>query len=548
MQLAHCIKSRFGRLIPQRSSELRPQFILAALVLIISAGGSEVALGKSLHEKIDAAIAAKAGGELAKVSSDAEFVRRIYLDLAGTVPTVEQTQAFLSDADAAKREKLIDKLLAAPEFGRRMQEAISTMLLERRKGSPIKDEEWNEFLQEAFNSNKPWHELTQDILFADDDEEIKPAKKFFEVTGRAKDPHQKTQDVARLFLGRNMKCAQCHDHPSVFDYKQAEYFGIFSYVQDAPDKAKSEFESVFVPGKQVTFPRLPGKPEVKLPTFTKEQKEEAKKFRPRLLLARDLPTKDNELFKRNSVNRFWFLMFGRGLVNPLDLLHEENPPSHPELMATLADDFASHDFDVKYLIREICLSQTYQRSSVLPEGVKAEEILPASYRVFTPKGLTPEQMAWSLMQATENLEALKKVSVPEESEFDWYNYTNGRVGPPTNIPDILNLFAGVFGNPPGEAEEEFTPSMGDALFLMNEQIVLEWLQPKPGNLIDRVTKLEDPAELTEQLTLAIFARPATEEEKQLAAEHLQQNASARQQAIIDLAWAMLTADEFRMNH
>src|SRR5690606_31107535 len=124
--------------------------------------------------------------------------------------------------------------------------------------------------------------------------QLKPARKFFTVAGRDKNSHQLTQDVARLLLGRSIMCAQCHDHPSVTDYSQEEYFGLFAYLKDKPEQAKSEFESVFVPGKQETFPRLPGTPEVVIPTFTKEQADEAKAFRPRLLLARDLPTADND--------------------------------------------------------------------------------------------------------------------------------------------------------------------------------------------------------------------------------------------------------------
>jgi hypothetical protein len=503
---------------------------------------------QSLHEKIDIQIAAQAGGELAPAASDAEFFRRINLDLAGTIPTPEETTAFLADADAAKREKLIDRLLAAPNYGRHLQEAFSAMLLERRAGSGVPNQQWNSFLQEAFNTNRPWNELTRDLLFADDNDKLQAAKRFLEVDGRAKDPHQKTQDIARLFLGRNMKCAQCHDHPSVANYKQAEYFGLYSYLQDKPEQAKSEFESVFIPGKNVTFPRLPGMAEVVMPTFTKEQEAEAKAFRPRLLLARDLPTTENDLFKRNSVNRLWFLMFGRGLVNPLDLLHPDNPPSHPDLMTILAEDFGTHKFDIKYFLREIALSQAYQRTSVLPAGVKAADIPTTSYRVYVPKPLSPEQIAWSMMRATGNQAALEAAAVLEKSEFDWYNYLNGKCDTPTNIPDVLNLFVGIFGNPPGEAEEEFTPSMGHALFLMNERLVLGWLEPKPGNLMERIVKLTEPNDIAEQLSLAINSRPATEDEKKLAANYLQQHADARETAITDLAWAMLTADEFRMNH
>ena len=516
-------------------------------LLLVSAGALSPAVGESLHEKIDAHIASAAGGELAPLSGDAEFVRRVYLDLAGTIPTADEAAAFIADSDPAKREILIDKLLAAPEYGRRLEEAIGAMWLERRAGSAISHREWSQFLRDAFNANRPWNELVRSVLFAEDNDQLQAARKFLEVDGRAKDPHQRTQDIARLFLGRDMKCAQCHDHPSVDHYKQSEYFGLFSYLQDKPEQAKSEFESVFISGKNATFPRLPGMAEVVMPTFTKEQAEEAKAFRPRLLLARDLPSGENELFRRNSVNRFWFLMFGRGLVNPLDLLHPDNPPTHPELMTLLADDFAAHQFDLKYLLREIALSQTYQRSSVVPAGVPAEDIPTESYRVYVPKPLSPEQLAWSMMRATGVQATLEAAAVPEKSDFGWYNL-NGKCATPTNVPDTLDLFVGIFGAPPGEAEEEFTPSMGQALFLMNERLVLDWLQPGPGNLTESVLAMSDPAAIVDRLSYSINSRPATAAEQALAAKHLEASAATREAAIVDLAWAMLTADEFRMNH
>lgn len=535
---------------------LRSRFASAAILFLslaysalFSTRWATAADSQSLHEKIDLAIAARAQGPVAGTAEDDEFVRRVYLDLAGIIPVSEEAVAFGADADPAKREKLIDRLLAAPQFGRRMQEFVSSMLLERRTGSAVTDAEWNQYLRDSFNANKPWHEFTRELLFADDSEQLKPARKFFGVVGRDKNPHQMTQDVARLFLGRSVMCAQCHDHPNVATYSQADYFGLFSYLQEKPEQAKTPFESVFVAGKKETFPRLPGKDQVVIPTFTKEQADEAKAFRPRLLLARDLPTADNELFKRNSVNRLWFLMLGRGLVHPLDLHHDGNAPSHPELLTLLANDFAGHGFDVKYLLREIALSQTYQRASRLPEGTKGSDVAPASYRIFNPKPLSPEQLAWSMLRATGNLPAFEKAAVPQKPDFGWYNYINGRIAsPPSNVPDVLDLFVGVFGNPPGEAEVEFNPSMGQALFVLNERLILGWLEPRDGNLMHRVGTLTDKPAIVKQLYLAILSRAPTDPEIAIASEFLAAQPTRSEQTLADLAWALLASDEFRMNH
>jgi hypothetical protein len=526
---------------------LRGPLRFAALLLptLLAATAS----AQTLHEKIDAAINAKAGGAVAPAASDAEFLRRAHLDLIGLIPTADEARKFFADADPAKRAKLIDALLARPEYGRRMQAALTAMLLERRTDTVVPEVDWEKYLTDSFNANKPWHTLVRELLFADDDPQLAPAKKFFAVSGRQSNPNQMAQDVSRILLGRDMMCAQCHDHPTVADFKQADFYGLFSYLQESAEQAKSDFESVFVPGKKSTFPRLPGGAEVMIPTIAKEQTEELKAWRPRLLLARDLPTPANVLFQRNSVNRLWYLMMGRGLVHPLDMHHADNPPSHPELLELLAADFAAHQFDVKYLLREIALSQAYQRSSLLPEGVAEADAPPQSYRVANFKPLSPELMAWNVMQASGNLAAMLAAPAPEKSTFTYNDYLNGRIQqPPTNLRDAMTLFIGVFGNPPGEPEVEVNPAMGHALFLMNEALVLRWLQPAGGNLVERLSGMTDNAALADELYLSVLTRTASDEEKAEVASYLEKFASRRPQALGDLVWALVCSAEFRANH
>ena len=166
---------------------------------------------------------------------------------------------------------------------------------------------------------------------------------------------------------------------------------------------------------------------------------------------RDLTAADHRRFVRSSVNRFWFLMMGRGLVHPLDLMHAKNPPSHPELLDQLADDFVAHKFDVKYLLRQIALSDAYQRSSVLPEGVDPKSVKPESYRAANPRGLSAEQLAWSLMRATGNLERIIAQPRPKDSKFTYKDYVNGKFPPPGNLPDVMNIFVASFGSPAGNS-------------------------------------------------------------------------------------------------
>ena len=503
-----------------------------------------------LHAKIDQLIAATANGPLASQADDAEFLRRATLDLAGRVPTVAETTAFLAESGSQKRIQLIDRLFAAPDYGRRMQEFLEVLVLERRTETTIKSADWTGYLRESFQQNQPWDSLVGKLLFVGkEDTQHQPAMKFILATGRKGNAHQTTQDIARIFLGRDIMCAQCHNHPSIDAYTQQDYFGLFSYVQEQSAKSTSEFESVFEPGKKKTGPRLPGGQEVKIPKFEKGQEAEAEKFRPRRLLARDLPTSTNRSFLRTSVNRFWALLMGRGLVEPLDQDHSENPPSHPMLFTLLQEDFSAHKFDIRYLLREIMLSQAYQRSSRLPEGITAKQLPVDRYRTAIPRPLSPEQLAWSLMVATGNRQRMLKATAPENSPFSAYNYINGKVDRlPATLSETMELFAWMIGNPPGESPDAFNPAMGHALFLMNEKLVLDWLQPREGSLVGRLQKINDRPKAVTHLYLSVLARRPSAEESQDAVTYLESHKADRTQALGDLAWSLLASAEFRFNH
>jgi len=520
------------------------------IILALAAWTCPPLAAQSLTQIIDREIGQQAGGPLSELCDDSEFLRRVFLDLGGRLPTSAEARTFLDDRGNQKRSQLIDRLLASPDYPRRMQQFLTTTLLERRKDSKVTDAEWTGYLREAVAANKPWNTLVTELLFAEprEDKSLPPPARFFLVSGRA-DQHQKTRDIGRLFLGRDLMCAQCHNHPTIDDYLQADYFGLLSYLQDSPAKARTEFESVFNPGKKDTGPRLPGGQEVNIPKFEKGQEQEALKHRPRLLLASSLPRADNPLFVRNSVNRFWCLLMGRGLVHPLDMHHANNPASHPKLLDALATHFSAQKFDLRDLLRQIALSEAYQRSSRLPAGATDKDVPPQSYRTAITKPLTPEQMAWAVMQATGNLKLLAAAKPTEQSDFTYKDYINGRIdGVPQTLDDTIKLFVGVFGNPPGEAEVVFNPAMGHALFLMNEPLILNWLEPRPGNLMHRITQLKDHDKLVDELYLSVLTRRPTPSETQEAAAYLQRFSEQRKTALRNLAWSLIASAEFRSNH
>jgi hypothetical protein len=513
-----------------------------------------------LHQRIDALVAAGTPDfdkQAAPLAPDAEFLRRAYLDLTGTIPTAAEARAFLSDAAADKREKLIDRLLASPEHARHLAHVFDVMLMERRPDKQVKRAEWHEYLRASFAANKPWDQLVREILSADgEDAKLRPAAKFY--LDRDAEPHLLTRDIGRLFLGMNLQCAQCHDSPIVDDYKQDIYYGLFAFLNRsflfAPkgkppvlaEKAEGDvtFQSVFDPAKvtKTAGPRLPGREPVKEPPLEKGQEyavapgKDAKpvpRFSRRAQLAAELTHPENVQFRRTIANRLWALLMGRGLVQPLDMDHSDNPPSPPELLRLLADEIGAMKFDTRAFLRELALSKTYQRSSAAPAGAKPEQFLAAHL-----KPLTPEQLALALMQATGQTDVERKALGAKQSEAALYARQAGSIA----------TFVNLFGSRPGQPAD-FEATLDQALFLANGKLIRSWLALNAaGNLTGRLGALKDDSAVAEELFLSVLTRLPTEEERKEIADYLKGRTQDRGAALEEMAWALLASAEFRFNH
>lgn len=359
-----------------------------ALALLLSAALSADE-PEPLHLRIDKAVES---GPVAPVADDAAFLRRVSLDLAGRIPSSVEARAFLEDRSADKRAKLIDRLLAAPEHARHLAVTFDVWLMERRGDKHVKTDDWRGWLTAFFAANRPYNELTREVLGADGAEPLlRPAARF--TLDRDVSPDALTRDVGRVFFGMDLECAQCHDHPRVDDYLQRDYYGIYAFVNRAylfqPDgkkpaviaeKAEGDvaFKSVFTKAEGSTRPRLPDGAAIDEPAFPKGEEYQVKadpkdktirpipKFSRRAQLARLMGEGAGRAYDRNIVNRLWAHLMGRGLVEPLDLHHSDNPPSHPELLEMLASDFAAMKYDVRAFLRELALTRTYQRSVEMP--------------------------------------------------------------------------------------------------------------------------------------------------------------------------------------
>jgi len=516
--------------------------------------------GPPLHTEIDRLIAAGYPGydrKAAPIAADDEFLRRVSLDLAGTVPTAAEARAFIADRDPAKRERLIDRLLAGYGYGRRMADHFDVVFMERRPDAKVPRAAWEAYLRESFAGNKSYAVLAREILGADGvDPGARARAKFF--LDRKLEPGTVVKDISRVFLGRNIQCAQCHDHPNVEAFKQSEYYGLLAFLNRTflfpsaeaagaviAEKADGEvtFVSVFDPAKKQkgTPPRVRGLDPVADPPAVKGKEYKVApgpNVRPvpaysrRARLAEAVTSPKNPAFARTAANRLWALMTGRGLVHPLDMDHPDNPPSHPELLALLADRFAAANYNVKWLLREIALSKTYQRSSEGPADAPEDRYLAAAV-----KPLSPEQFAYAMLQATGFADAERRALGAAASDAALAAKLAPHVGP----------FRARFGSRGGEPEDGFTATLDQTLFVKHGGAVRGLCTPRPGNTADRVAKLTDPAAAADELFLSVLTRYPTAGERADVAEFLKASGPPPA-AAAEAVWALVAAAEFRFNH
>ncbi|MBL9134062.1 MAG: DUF1549 domain-containing protein [Verrucomicrobiaceae bacterium] len=517
---------------------MRFSWTLAALL----AHSIPLAAGDSITAQIDQLTAAQA-----TPADDAEFLRRVWLDFDGGIPTADEARAFLADKAPDKRTKLIDTLIAAPRFGERMAEAFHVMLMERRGDNDA----WKAWLTDAFKTNKPWDAMVREMLAPDFLDEKERGAGYF-ITRRLEKVGQQdtdypglTRDVGRMFMGIDLQCCQCHRHLSVEDYKQIDFSGLYAVYQNlklqpADDKhktpwvsegliaAKYDFVSVLTDKKGQTAPRVPFGEEVMIPAATgddawlvkpdRKTKEPGQpKFSPLREIATRLPAPQNALFAKNIANRVWWLLTGKGIVEPLDLHHTENPPAHPALLDLLGKSLTGHHFDLRWLIREIALTKHYQRAGA------------------TQRHLTAEQQLRAFLAATGMRSMLEKITKPDLT-IDAAKYS---------LADFQKAFTAALANPAKEPELAANPSLRSALFLRNSDHVQWALKPRDGNLIDRLAKLPDPGD---ELYLTVFTRLPDEDERTQLRDWLAKRAGNKSQALGDFAWALLSATEFFVNH
>ncbi len=483
------------------------------------------------------------------VCDDATFLRRASLDIAGHLPTVEEAKAFLASAEPDKRDRLIESLLNSPDYADYFANKWAAVLKNKRDDTSdiTANFAFHSWLRDGLLANKPYDQMVRQILAATGTIVANPPVAWYK---RVKEPQQQLEDVAQLFLGVRMQCAQCHHHP--FErWSQTDYYSLsafFSQVGRKPTATAGEdviFHKRGLAQTENKKTKQPVKPAV-LGEITADIPPDED---PRLRLADWMSNQSNPFFAKSLANRYWKHFFRRGLVEPEDDIRDTNPPTNPELLEALAQHFITNKFDLKAMVRVIAQSHTYQLSAMPNEY---NEVDRQNFSHYYPKHLPAEVLLDSIDQLTgartdfaDMPPGTRAISLPDNS------YNRG------------SPFLKVFGRPEGasvcECERVQTSSLAQSLHLMNAQDIRQKLATANGraDLLSKSPKPE-PEKLGE-IYMAAFQREPRAEELKVAAEYLNQPrvdaegkpidpATAKRQAYEDLLWALINTKEFLFNH
>jgi hypothetical protein len=478
--------------------------------------------------------------------SDAEFLRRVYLDTIGLLPTPEELQQFLADPSPDKRARWIDRLLDRPEFVDYWAYKWSDLLLISSRKLP-QPAVWAfyQYVRQSVADNKPWDQFAREILTARGSNLSNGAANYFVMH---RDIAELTEKTTVTFLGLSLTCARCHNHP-IEKWTQDQYWALanlFSRVAqkngDRPGEViVYDLPSGDVPHLRRGIPMPPAPPDG--PALDLSDPRNRREY-----FAAWLTSPDNPYFARALVNRVWRHFLGRGLVEPEDDLRLTNPPTNPELLDALTRDFVQHRFDVKHLIRTILNSATYQRSS---QTVAENEADDRFYSHYLVRRLPAEVVLDIYSQVTEVPTVFSQIKV---------GTTGGVAGtdqfPPgtraLQLPDslVVSGFLDSFGRPdrsqPCSCERMSDASMSQALHLNNGQTLNEKLRAKNGRIEKWVQEKVPLDEALRRLYRLALCREPTQKEQQQMLAALKE--AQPREALEDLFWAVLTSPEFLFNH
>ena len=468
------------------------------------------------------------------LSKDEEFVRRVFLDITGTLPNSSDLKAFLANTSADKRSKLVQDLLNKPAYSDYSALVWSDLLRVDRQTLGTKQAyAYYRWLKNSFSENKPLDKLAFEILSAQGYLDEHPEGSFYKVV---KSPGELSSSFAQIFLGVRIACAECHHHP--FDkWTQADYLGMQSFFTGVRSKNAGKREILVgentSPGsnaryKEKVFAHALGQP---LPEV--QPKGDA-----RQLFAQWVVNPENQWFARNAANRIWAHLFGHGLVEPIDDFRDTNPASHPELLVKLANYLIENKYDAKALIKLITSSETYQRASTPVPGNESDEW---NYSRFLLKSMPAEVLFDAISQTT---------GVPGDFE----GYPTGTRAIQLWDSRYQDYFLKVHGRPlrvsSCSCERQKEPGIAQVLHELNSPELHRKLSHEQGKIARLIAGKSTQKEIVEELFLSYFSRFPDKSELELANEVLAKakDATSKREALEDLAWGMMNSLEFLFNH
>jgi hypothetical protein len=459
---------------------------------------------------------------------DATFLRRIYLDLQGRIPSVTETREFLQSADDAKRARAVDQLIIDGESSAKNNELHAEhlariwrrIMIPAGTANPQMGRQFEPWLEQQFRDNAPYDELARRLLTAQGDTATDAATYYAAVGGR---PENYASEFTRVFLGARIGCAQCHDHPFT-DWKQQDFWGVAAFFAGTALPEDQAFQGGALTEQHkttITFEET----EYAATYLRGAQAEIPKTKLPREVLARWMTSSETRDFAATAVNRVWQHLCGRGLVADVDNLDLATPEQRGEILDQLARKFADSGHDLRWLMSGICRSRVYQAPTVGPDEAEASPL--AGRRPL--KTLTPEQMFDSLEQA------LMLPVTRSNTESARHNGMRDQM--------VARLDESVSSSP-----EEYGAGIPQVLMLMNGRLTADATSLDRSRTLKAVIDAPflDRSSKVDTLYLATFTRLPTEKEKTFMLDYVQQRPTAAEQrvAFSEIFWALLNSPEF----
>ena len=467
--------------------------------------------------------------------TDAEFARRSSLDICGLLPKPGEVIAFEKDADPEKRAKWVDRLLARPEYADLFAMKWSAILKNKRGLGDVSQPgtfAFHGWVRQSLAENKPYDEFVAEIVAARGDANVNPPVVWYR---QAATVEERVDDTAQLFLGLRIQCARCHHHP--FEkWSQDDYYGfasLFSRIGTKPGSDPTSPRIFTLPAGMASNP-LTGEARKPRPLGAPELADLGPHRDPRVELVGWLKQADNPFFARALVNRYWKHFLGRGLVEPEDDMRVSNPPSNPELLDALADDFIKGGYDLKRLVRTIATSRAYDRSSQPNPSNEADR---RNFARFYARRLPAEVLLDAVGVVTGSPEKFNALPASFHA---------------TQLPDdgFASYFLDVFGRPKRESvcecERSTEANLSQTLHLLNSDDINGKLTPNTARAAGLVADARPTGEKVEELYRVALAREPTDEERGECVTFLEKRKAAGQlrQGYEDLIWTLINTKEF----